>query len=75
MIVSPINATLDDLSPKERYVAYLLAQGYTNRQIAEDMHLSIRTAENHVSNIISKTQLQNRATVGLWYVSLTNPRN
>ena len=50
----------DALSPRELDVLRLVAQGYTNRQIADDLHLSVRTVENHRANLMDKLQLHSR---------------
>ncbi len=42
------------LSPREYQVLKLIAEGFTNRQIAEQMHLSVRTIEGHRANISDK---------------------
>ncbi|NUR31055.1 MAG: helix-turn-helix transcriptional regulator, partial [Catenulispora sp.] len=44
----------DQLSPRERQVAELLAQGATNRDIAQTLFLSPRTVETHVANVLRK---------------------
>lgn len=51
---------LEQLTPREIGVLRLLAQGYTNRQIAEALHLSVRTVESHRSNLTSKLRLHSR---------------
>jgi non-specific serine/threonine protein kinase len=56
----------DRLTSREREVAQLVARGLTNRQIASDLHLSERTIENHVSNILRKLGLASRAQVATW---------
>jgi DNA-binding NarL/FixJ family response regulator len=56
------------LTPREREVAALIARGMINRQIAETLVISDRTAENHVSNILSKLGLQTRAQVAVWAI-------
>ncbi len=38
----------------------LIAQGYTNRQIAEKLSISVRTVESHRANIIGKLGLRSR---------------
>jgi DNA-binding NarL/FixJ family response regulator len=48
------------LSPSERRVAVLVAEGYPNRRIAQELHLSERTVRNYVSNILDKLVLNNR---------------
>jgi two-component system response regulator NreC len=48
------------LSAREIEVLQLLAQGYTNRQIAGRLHLSPRTVESHRANIRAKLDLDSR---------------
>jgi DNA-binding NarL/FixJ family response regulator len=54
------------LTRREREVAKLVARGLTNRQIAEELVLSGRTVENHVSNILKKLHLSSRTEVAAW---------
>ena len=54
------------LSPRELEVAYLVADGLTNRQIAERLYLSERTAQNHVQHILVKLGFSNRSQVASW---------
>ena len=56
----------DLLTPREAEVAALVAQGRTNRQIAERLVISERTADNHVTNILNRLGLDNRAQVAVW---------
>lgn len=56
-----ITASVDGLSEREVEVLRLLATGMTNRQIADDLVLSVKTVDRHVSNIFSKTGVSNRA--------------
>ena len=49
------------LTPREREVLALVAQGRTNRQIAEALFISDKTASVHVSNILAKLGVANRA--------------
>jgi DNA-binding CsgD family transcriptional regulator/tetratricopeptide (TPR) repeat protein len=48
------------LTPREREVLNLIADGHTNRQIAEELFISIKTAGNHVSSIIAKLGVTSR---------------
>jgi DNA-binding NarL/FixJ family response regulator len=50
-----------ELSEREREVLALIAQGYKNPEIAERLVLSPKTVRNHVSNILSKLQVADRA--------------
>jgi len=49
------------LTPREREVLALVADGRTNRQIAEALFISAKTASVHVSNILAKLGVANRA--------------
>lgn len=51
---------IEQLTPREIGVLRLLAQGYTNRQVAEALHLSVRTVESHRSNLTSKLGMHSR---------------
>jgi two-component system response regulator NreC len=48
------------LTPREVEVLRLIAQGYTNRQIAESLELSVRTVESHRANVMGKLGLRTR---------------
>jgi DNA-binding NarL/FixJ family response regulator len=54
------------LTAKERAVATLIAQGQSNKEIAEVMVISHRTVESHVSNLLSKLHLTSRAQIAIW---------
>ena len=54
------------LTEREREVAALLAQGKSNREIADLLVVHYRTIETHVSNILSKLGLTSRAQIALW---------
>ena len=56
------------LSAREREVAALVAQGRTNREIADTLVVSERTAEAHVSNILGKLGFTTRAQIAAWAV-------
>jgi two-component system response regulator DevR len=53
----------DDLTGQERKIVELLAEGKTNRQIGEEIHLAEKTVKNYVSNILMKLGLSRRAEV------------
>jgi DNA-binding NarL/FixJ family response regulator len=57
-----------DLTPREREVLGLVAQGASNRQIAETLVVSERTARTHVSAILAKLGLVSRTQAALWAV-------
>jgi DNA-binding CsgD family transcriptional regulator/sugar lactone lactonase YvrE len=61
------------LTPREREVAALVADGLTNRQIAGRLFISERTAEHHVEQIRSKLGFHSRAQVAAWVAGSTVP--
>jgi DNA-binding NarL/FixJ family response regulator len=54
------------LTRREREVAMLLAEGLSNREIADRLVISLRTAETHVDHILGKLGLTSRALVASW---------
>jgi DNA-binding NarL/FixJ family response regulator len=56
------------LTPREREVVSLLAEGLTNSQVAERLYISPRTAAVHVSNILAKLGMSSRTEVAAWAV-------
>lgn len=54
------------LTPREREVAGLVAEGLTNKQIAERLVISERTAETHVEQIRSKLGFRSRTQIAAW---------
>ena len=56
------------LTARELEVVCVLAQGYSNRRIAEALTIAERTAETHVTNILSKLHLASRVQVRPWAV-------
>jgi DNA-binding CsgD family transcriptional regulator len=54
------------LTRRESEVAELVAQGLTNREIAERLYLSERTAQTHVQHILTKLDLSNRSQIAMW---------
>lgn len=62
----PLDPELDSLTPREMEVLRLLARGYTYREIAETLFISIKTVETHASNVLRKTQQSNRNALTRW---------
>jgi DNA-binding NarL/FixJ family response regulator len=60
------------LSAREREVASLIARGYTNQQIAQQLIVTRGTAANHVAHILSKLGLANRTQVAAYFVGGLN---
>lgn len=64
-----INVPFDvDLTPTELKVVQFVAQGMKNQDIAEQMKVSQRTIESHVSNMLGKTGLKNRTELARWAI-------
>jgi DNA-binding NarL/FixJ family response regulator len=57
---------LDALTPREREVLRLIARGYTYREAAQELVLSARTIETHVSSVLRKLQMSNRRELARW---------
>ena len=57
---------LDQLSPREREVMRYIARGYTYREVARELVLSVKTVETHVSAVLRKLQLSNRHELARW---------
>jgi two-component system response regulator DevR len=55
-----IDPRLASLTPQERRILDLIAEGKTNRQIAEDMYLAEKTVKNYVSNLLAKLGMERR---------------
>lgn len=63
------------LTAREREVAALVAQGRSNRAIADELVISERTTESHITNILGKLGFSSRAQIAAWAVDigLTRP--
>lgn len=62
---SPVNTSVR-LTATEKKVLALIVQGLSNREIAANLSISLRTAETHVGNILGKTGLSNRTKLAAW---------
>jgi DNA-binding NarL/FixJ family response regulator len=60
---SSISKGQDELTPQEHKIVDLVAEGLTNRQIGERVHLAEKTVKNYVSNVLMKLGLARRAQV------------
>lgn len=62
---SPRSEQNDELSTREREVLALLALGYTNRQIATELYLSVDTVKSHMRRLYTKLGVTNRTQAAL----------
>lgn len=54
------------LSDREVQIIELVAAGLTNQEIAQQLEISKRTVDNHISNILTKTSTDNRVALVRW---------
>lgn len=64
--VDVVDAELGALTEREREVLQLIARGYTYRETGEELYISVKTVESHVSNVLRKLQLSNRNELTRW---------
>ncbi|WP_055428224.1 LuxR C-terminal-related transcriptional regulator [Bifidobacterium aesculapii] len=57
---------LDRLSNREQEVMRLIARGYTYKEVAAELFISIKTVETHMSSVLRKLQLSNRTELTRW---------
>jgi DNA-binding NarL/FixJ family response regulator len=57
---------LDQLTAREREVLRLIARGYTYREVAKELFISVKTVESHVSSVLRKLQLSTRHQLTRW---------
>lgn len=62
----PIDPELDLLTARERETLRFIARGYTYKEVASELHISVKTVETHVSAVLRKLQLSNRYELTRW---------
>lgn len=67
---SPDDERVESLTDQERRILDLLAEGLTNREIAERMYLAEKTVKNYVSNLLSKMGMQRRTEAAVYAARL-----
>ena len=66
--IAPQQHQVESLTDREQDVLTLLAQGMTNKDIAQSLFLSVRTIEAHLRNVYGKLDVNNRTEAVLWAV-------
>jgi DNA-binding NarL/FixJ family response regulator len=61
-----VDPELDQLTPREREVLRYIARGYAYKQVARQLHISVKTVETHVSAVLRKLQLSSRHELTRW---------
>jgi DNA-binding NarL/FixJ family response regulator len=64
--VKDLDPDLDKLTKREREVLQHIARGYTYREVGEQLFISTKTVENHMSAVLRKLQLSNRRELTRW---------
>jgi DNA-binding NarL/FixJ family response regulator len=57
-----------DLSPRELSITKLVGEGKTNKEIADELYLSIGTVKNHLTQVLQKTGLRDRTQLAIYAV-------
>ena len=68
-LLDELQRNLPRLSARESEVAAMIARGLGNRAIAESLHLSVRTVENHVQRVLDKLGFSSRSQIAAWAVA------
>jgi DNA-binding NarL/FixJ family response regulator len=61
-----VDAELASLTAREQEVLRHIARGYTYKEVAEQLYISAKTVETHVSSVLRKLQLTNRHELARW---------
>ncbi|TBL70054.1 response regulator [Paenibacillus thalictri] len=56
----------DGITAREREVLLLIAEGKTNQEIADELHIGIKTVKTHVSNLLMKLELADRTQLAIY---------
>lgn len=65
-------AELSGLTPQERRILQLIAEGCTNRQIASELFLAEKTVKNYVSNLLRKLGMERRTQAAIYAIRAAN---
>ncbi|WP_274652405.1 response regulator [Paenibacillus humicola] len=56
----------EGLTEREKEVLLLIAEGRSNKEIADELHISIKTVKTHVSNLLMKCELEDRTQLAVY---------
>ena len=68
VIKSDTKGSLMKLSPKEHNVLTLIACGFTDKEVALKLNISIRTVQTHIASILLKLKARNRVNAVIVYI-------
>lgn len=63
---------MTELTPRERAVLALVAEGLTNPEIGKRLHISAQTVKGHISSIFVKTGVKSRVTLAVQAEQILN---
>lgn len=61
-----VSNDVEGLTEREREVLLLIAEGRNNKDIGDELHISIKTVKNHVSNLLMKCELEDRTQLAIY---------
>ncbi len=64
--VAAIDPLLAELTPREQEILHLIAQGASNREIAQQLYISEKTVKNHITSLLSRLGLRDRTQAAVW---------
>ena len=62
----PTAQPLEPLTSREEQILISVAQGWTNHEIADDLHISISTVKTHLASLMRKLNARNRVEIAMW---------
>jgi DNA-binding NarL/FixJ family response regulator len=62
----PTAQPIEPLTSREEEILISVAQGWTNHEIADDLHISISTAKTHLASLMRKLNARNRVEIAMW---------
>ena len=72
--VPPVQGGVGALTRREQQIAFLVAQGKSNREMAAELVISFRTVEGHVEHVLAKLGFRSRAEIASWAADQGAPR-
>lgn len=65
-VIASVDPELDLLTEREREVMRLIARGYSYREVAGELFISVKTVETHMGSVLRKLQLSSRHELARW---------
>lgn len=65
--IAPMPSGISELTPRELEILQLIAQGASNREIAQTLYISEKTVKNHMTNILSRLGLRDRTQAAIYF--------